>query len=66
MRWLDGTTDAMNMNLGKLRDGEGQGGLACCSLWGREESVMTGRLNSKEEVQCANYLKSQRTSTNTA
>ena len=23
MRWLEGNTDAMNMNLGKLRDGEG-------------------------------------------
>ena len=28
------------------RDGEGQGGLACCSLWGHGESDMTGRLNS--------------------
>ena len=28
MRWLDSVTNAMNMNLGKLRDGEGQGGLA--------------------------------------
>ena len=23
-------------------DGEGQGGLACCSPWGRKESDMTG------------------------
>ena len=29
-----------------LRDGEGQGGLACCSPWGRKESDMTGRLNN--------------------
>ena len=43
MRWLDGITDAMNMNLGKLpRDGEGQGGLVCCSPWGLKESDMTG------------------------
>ena len=27
------------------RDGEGQGGLACCSPWGCKESDMTERLN---------------------
>ena len=26
-------------------DGEGQGGLACCSPWGRKESDMTEQLN---------------------
>ena len=26
-------------------DGEGQGGLACCSPWGSKESDMTGQLN---------------------
>ena len=25
--------------------GDGQGGLACCSPWGRKESYMTERLN---------------------
>ena len=25
-----------------LGDGEGQGGLVCCSPWGRKESDMTG------------------------
>ena len=25
--------------------GDGQGGLACCCLWGRKESDMTERLN---------------------
>ena len=29
-----------------LRDGKGQGGLACCSPWGRRKSDTTGRLNN--------------------
>ena len=27
------------------RDGDGQGGLACCNSWGRKESDTTERLN---------------------
>ena len=46
MRWLDGITDAMNVNLGKLGDGEGQGGLVCCSPQGCKESDTSGRLNN--------------------
>ena len=43
-RWLDGITNAMNMNLGKVREmgRPGQGGLACCSQWGLKDSDMTG------------------------
>ena len=38
MRWLDGISDAMSINLGKLGDGKGQGGLAHCSPWSHKES----------------------------
>ena len=48
MRLLDGITDLMDMSLGKLGVGVGQGGLACCSSWGRKELDMTERLNSTE------------------
>ena len=51
MRWLDGITDSMDMSLSKLWEfGDGQGGLACCSPWGREESDMTERLNWTELI----------------
>ena len=45
MRWLDGITDSVDMSLGKLWEGDGQGGLACGGPWGCEESDMTERLN---------------------
>ena len=44
MRWLDGIIDSMDMSLGKLGVGDGQGGLACCDSWGRKESDMTEQL----------------------
>ena len=47
MRWLDGITDWMDgcefeLTLGV---GDGQGGPACCSPWGRKELDMTEQLN---------------------
>ena len=42
MRWLDGITDSMDMDLGELlRVGDGQGSLVCCNSWGRKESDTT-------------------------
>ena len=46
MRWLDGNTNTMDMGLEwTLGVGDGQGGLACCSSWGRKELDTTERLN---------------------
>ena len=42
MRWLDGITNSMHVNLSKLQElGDGQGSLVCCSPRGRKESDMT-------------------------
>ena len=41
MRWLDGISDSMNVSLSELRVGDGQGGLACCDLWGHKKSDTT-------------------------
>ena len=49
MRWLDSIISAMNMNLGKLGYGEGQGDLQCCCPWGRKELDITGRLNNNKQ-----------------
>ena len=47
MKWLDGTTDSMDMSLRKLQElvMDRQGGLACCSPWGRKKLDMTEQLN---------------------
>ena len=46
MRWLDGITNSMDMNLKQAPGvGDGQGSLACYSQWGHKESDMTQQLN---------------------
>ena len=45
MRWLDGITDLMDMGLGGIGVGDGQGGLKCCGSWGRKELETTEQLN---------------------
>ena len=45
MRWLDAITDSMDMIEQTLGVGDGQASLVYCSLWGRNESDMTERLN---------------------
>ena len=46
IRWLDGITDSMD----QACSGSGQGGLACCSPWGRKESDTTERLNWTDDL----------------
>ena len=48
MRWLDGITDAMDMNLGKPQEMVRDRGLVCYSLWGHKELDMTEWLNGTE------------------
>ena len=43
MRWLNGITDSVDMNLSRqiLEDSEVQGNLVCCGPWGCKESDRT-------------------------
>ena len=51
MRWLDGTTEINGHEFEQaLGDSEGQGSLACCSLWGLKESDTTYQLNNNSKV----------------
>ena len=46
MRWLDGITDLMDMNLKQTPGvGDGQGGLECYNPWSLKKSDTTERLN---------------------
>ena len=47
MRWLDGITKSMDVNLSKLREMvNDRGTLACCSPWGHKVSDTTERLKN--------------------
>ena len=42
MRWVDGITNSMDMKSEQAPGvGNGQGGLVCCSPWGRKELDMS-------------------------
>ena len=45
IRWLDGSTDSMDMCLSILQVVDGQGGLVCCDSWGRKELDKIEQLN---------------------
>ena len=46
IRWLDGITNTMDMNLGKLWEIVRDRGLVCCHPWGCKELGKTRLLNS--------------------
>ena len=47
VRWLDGITDSMDNETEQAPgDGEGQGSLACYSLWGHREWDITEQLSN--------------------
>ena len=50
MRWLDGITDSMDMNLRKLGDSGGERSLAYCSPRRCKESDMTEQLNNNTYI----------------
>ena len=49
-RWLDSITNSTDMNLSKLQDSDGQGSLACCSLWGCQGSDATQWLSNNKGI----------------
>ena len=50
MRWLDGITNSVDINLSELWETVKDGILACCSLWDPKESDRTWQLNNNTTV----------------
>ena len=46
MRWLDGITDSMDMDLSKFQEMVDERSLACCRPWSHRESDTTQGLNN--------------------
>ena len=46
--WFRGKQNGLELGQ-TSRDGEGQGGLVCCSLWGHKELDMTEQLNDGDD-----------------
>ena len=50
MIWLNGITDALDTNLGKLQEiVRDRGGLACCCPWGHKELDTTGQVSNNKQ-----------------
>ena len=47
---MDGITDSVDMSLSKLQDGDGQGGLVCCTPWGLKEVDITEQARTPSYV----------------
>ena len=50
MRWLDGITDSMDMDLSKLQETVRDGSLVCCSLWGHPVQAAWRVSNNKVDT----------------